>query len=348
MNVLVKGELILFGTVGNGLFEEGFTAMDVVTALAEHGRSKDITVRVNSGGGIATEGLAIFNALESHRGKVTVVIESIAASAASIIAMAGEEVVMKTGAVMMVHDPAGFTMGNSSDHAKSIEALETLAAAMADIYAEKTGRAVDEVRGEMKAETWMTAQEAVDKGYADTIQKQRGRSKEPTAFDYRLYQHAPERMVALAEARGWKSRDQVADIAADNTTEIEMTEAEKAAAEKAAADKIVADKAAADATAKAEADAKVVADAGVKGERERATQIVAACEIAGASAMAAAFIASDKQVGQVLVELNTLRAEGKLKPTTEISAHHNTGEPDKAKSWAKVTDMVNRRRGHAA
>lgn len=352
MNVLVKGELILFGTVGNGLFEEGFTAMDVVTALAEHGRSKDITVRVNSGGGIATEGLAIFNALESHRGKVTVVIESIAASAASIIAMAGEEVVMKTGAVMMVHDPAAFTMGNSSDHAKSIEALETLAAAMADIYAEKTGRKVDDVRTEMKAETWMTAQEAVDKGYADTIQKQRGRSKEPTAFDYRLYQHAPERMVALAEARGWNSRNEADTAANSETTEIDMTEAEKAAAEKAAADKIVADKAAADAQAKAEAEAKTAADAQsdarAKTERERATQIVAACAIAGASAKASEFIASDKQVGQVLAELQTLRVEGKLKPTEEISAHHNTDEPDKSKSWAKAVARVNRMRGLAA
>lgn len=349
MNVLVKGELILFGTVGDGFFEDGFTAMDIVTALADHGRSNDITVRINSGGGVATEGMAIFNALESHRGKVTVVIESIAASAASIIAMAGEEVVMKTGAVMMVHDPAAFTMGNSSDHAKSIEALETLAAAMADIYSEKTGRSADEVRAEMKAETWLTAEEAIEKGYADTMIKQRGRPKDPTAFDYRLYQHAPERMVALAETRGWKSRDQEADFAADarQTQEINMTESERAAADKAAADKIIADKALADAKIKADAELKAAeTKAEATGERERATQIVAACSLAGASSKAAEYIASDKTVGQVMAELQTLRAEGKIKPSEEISARHNGNQDEKP--WAKVTNMVNRRRGHAA
>ncbi len=202
MDVLKNGEILLHGTVGEGLFEDGFTAVDVISALAEVGRTADIVVRLNSGGGLAMEGIAIHNAFHSHRGKVTVVVEAIAASAASLLAMAGDEIVMRTGATMMVHDPSGITLGTAADHQKSVEMLETIGASMAAVYAEKTGRPIDEVRAEMIGELWMTAAEAVEKGYADKTDEQR---TEPTAaFDYRLYSRAPERLVAMAEACNWK------------------------------------------------------------------------------------------------------------------------------------------------
>ncbi|WP_338827632.1 head maturation protease, ClpP-related [Bradyrhizobium sp. 27S5] len=196
-----NGEILLSGAVGDGFSGEFFTYLDVVESLASLGRSRDVTVRINSGGGSAADGIAIFNALDSHKGNVTVVVESIAASAASVIAMAGQKIVMRAGSMMMIHDPSALTLGNSSDHAKSVEMLETMANSMADIYAEKTGRPVAEIRAEMKAETWMSAQEAVAKGYATRTDT--ARSKEPSAFDYRLYQRPPDRMAALADARGW-------------------------------------------------------------------------------------------------------------------------------------------------
>jgi len=202
MDVLKNGEILLHGIVGEGFFEDGFTAMDVVSALAEIGRGEDVDVHINSGGGIATEGVAIFNSLDSHRGNVTVIVEAVATSAASLIALAGDEIIMKTGALLMVHDPAAFTMGNKADHQKSVEMLDTLSASMADIYAEKTGRPIDEIRAEMAEETWLTADEAVEKGYADRTGERR--NEQPTAFDYRIYQHAPERMVALAVANAWE------------------------------------------------------------------------------------------------------------------------------------------------
>lgn len=271
-SLLKNGELLLYGVVGEGLFaSEFFTALGVVDALAEHGRAKDITVRIDSGGGIAHEGVAIFNALRAHRGKVTVIVDGACASAASVIAMAGEEVVMRTGSFMMIHDPAGITIGNKADHEKTVEALETLSSSIADIYAEKTDRPVEEIRAEMADELWMTPREAVAKGYADRVE--RGRAKAPTAFDYRIYANAPARLVALAEDRGWTmtADAEEAGLTAANgqRKDSDMTDAET----KAAADK-------------------------------RAAEITAACELAGAPDKAAAFIAdATKTAGDVVQAL---------------------------------------------
>jgi ATP-dependent protease ClpP protease subunit len=100
-------ELLLYGTVGSSFWdEECFTAKTVRDELA--GLSGPITVRINSGGGIATEGQAIYTALRSYAGQVDVVIEGIAASAASLIAMAGDTITMTTGSIMMIHDTASW------------------------------------------------------------------------------------------------------------------------------------------------------------------------------------------------------------------------------------------------
>ncbi len=113
--LIVNGELVLFGTVGMVSFfdeDDGFTAIEVQRALAE--MNGDIVVKINSGGGVAFDGLAIHNALKDFAGKVTVFVQGIAASAASIIAMAGDEVVMQAGALLMIHDGSGLTLGDQA------------------------------------------------------------------------------------------------------------------------------------------------------------------------------------------------------------------------------------------
>lgn len=213
MAVLVDGnEIVLSGTVGDLFWDESFTASDVIMALAQVGRDRDVTVRINSAGGIATEGAAIHSALVAHRGRKTVVVEGIAASAASVIAMAGDEIVMSLGALMMVHDPSGFTFGTVEDHELQVRALTALATAMAGIYAEQTGHSVVDIRADMQTELWMTPEEAVQRGYADRVQGRAAGSPEPepTAFNYRLFAHPPERLVALADQRAWSRRAPVA------------------------------------------------------------------------------------------------------------------------------------------
>ncbi|MER8844029.1 MULTISPECIES: head maturation protease, ClpP-related [Mesorhizobium] len=190
-------ELLIYGTVGLGVADgvDGISARDVNTFLSER-RGLDIAVRINSGGGWCEEGVAIANMLMTHSGHVSVIVEGVAASAASVIAMAGNEVVMREGSYMMVHDCACITIGNAADHAKTLEQMEVINRSMADIYVRRTGRKLAEIRKEMAAETWMTAAEAVQKKFATRVSAERSTS--PTAFDYKLYGHAPTQMAATA------------------------------------------------------------------------------------------------------------------------------------------------------
>lgn len=203
-NLVVNGALLLHGMVGGSFWDEGFTASDVVHSLASLGPNADVTVRINSSGGVAHEGLAIHAVLTAHKGKVTTVVEGLAASAASIIVQAGDERVMAAGAMMMVHDASVVTVGDAAEHDKSKAYLEVVCASMAAIYAAATRRPVEDVRAEMSAETWLTAEDAVSEGYADRVGAVA--TSEPAPFPFRAYSHAPQRLVAMADAKGWSKR----------------------------------------------------------------------------------------------------------------------------------------------
>lgn len=198
-------ELTLYGTVGASWWdEEYFTAKQVRETLA--GMSGDLLVRINSGGGIATEGQAIYTALKDYRskGRVTVQIDGVAASAASLIAMAGEEIVMRLGAWMLIHDPATpWTMGRGTedDHRKEADLLAVISNAYADIYADRSGLGRDEARRIMKDETVIDGTMAVDLGFADRVETEA--VAEPAAkFDYRMYAHAPQELREASKTLG--------------------------------------------------------------------------------------------------------------------------------------------------
>jgi ATP-dependent protease ClpP protease subunit len=221
-------EVLLYGTVGDfGWGEEDhFTAKSVATTLRGKG---DVVLRLNSGGGIATEGAAIHAVLKAHPGKVSVVVEGIAASAASLIAMAGDEIAMAEGALMMIHDPSGITIGPEEAHRRSAEVLGKMAGNYAAVYAARSGQTPEQVRALMVAETWMTAEEAVGLGFAD--QALAAPAAEAAAFDFQVYANAPEHLRALASERGWRNRRPAtrahAPIAKE---ELAMSTKEKAAA----------------------------------------------------------------------------------------------------------------------
>lgn len=221
MTVLQNGELVLYGFVGDSFWGEGFTATEVLQALIEVGRDADITVRINSGGGYTDDGVAIYNALIAHKGKVTTVVDAVAASAASIIAMAGEDRVMRKGALMMIHDPAMVTWGTAADHEKSKALLDKLAAQMASIYADATGEDEEDIRSDMQEELWLNGEEAVERGFATSVEEKKARAV--AAFDYRKYEHAPERLVALAAKKSW-AFDKASKPAATSAASTRQTE----------------------------------------------------------------------------------------------------------------------------
>lgn len=186
-------ELLLFGSVGFSWWgEDSFTSASVNAWLAD--QVGDITVRINSGGGDAVEGQAIHAALVRYSGKVTVVVEGCAASAASLIAMAGDEIVMTLGSWMLIHDPATpYTEGRGTpdDHARLAQHLALIADGYAAIYADRSGNTAVACRVLMQGDTLLTADTAVQMGFATRIDTNKA-AQPVAAFDYRIYANAPQ------------------------------------------------------------------------------------------------------------------------------------------------------------
>jgi len=286
MACIVNGnEIVLTGTVGGYYWEEdGFSSADVFMALLAVGRNADVIVRVNSGGGAASEGAAIHSALANHGGRVDVVVEGWAASAASLLAMAGKTVTMSLGATMMIHDPAGITFGDVAEHVKKINQLNAIGDAAAEIYAKKTGKSVEEMRTVMKTERWLTGQEAVSEGFADRIGVADATADiEPITFAIETYKHVPERIASIATARGWKPRATKPAVSAappSQTQENPMTDKERA-------DQLANELAALQSASKTNADALAALQA-EKDERDRKDAIMALPEVAGRETLATA------------------------------------------------------------
>lgn len=130
---------------------------------------KPILIKLNSPGGDVFEGIEIYNYLKDHEQSVTVEITGVAASAASIVAMGADKIIMNTGTTIMIHEASTFAFGNKTDIQKTLNALETIDDSLVAIYAERTGIETDEIKDLLNAETWFTAEEAVNKGFADEV-----------------------------------------------------------------------------------------------------------------------------------------------------------------------------------
>lgn len=145
---------------------DGVTARRVAGALRAIGQ-KPVTVAINSPGGDMFEGLAIYNLLREHPAEVNVRVMGLAASAASIIAMAGDRIEMGLGSFLMIHNAWGVVIGDSEEMIAAGETFRQFNAAMAEIYAARSGLDEAEIRDMMTAESWIRASEAVDRGFAD-------------------------------------------------------------------------------------------------------------------------------------------------------------------------------------
>lgn len=146
----------------------GVTASDFMAELAG-ADVKNLTLRINSPGGDVFDGLAILNSLRNHPAVVNVVVDGLAASAASFIAMAGDKIEMSPNSMMMIHEASGLCMGNSQDMRELADLLDKTSANIADIYARRSGRPAEEHRAAMRNESWYSDQEAVDAGLADAV-----------------------------------------------------------------------------------------------------------------------------------------------------------------------------------
>ncbi|AAX91001.1 Clp protease ClpP [Staphylococcus pseudintermedius] len=186
--------LTLNGVVASDDFENTISHKKIEAALK--GSDKNIVIKLASGGGDAFEGINIYNYLKSLKNHVTIEITSIAASAASIIAMAGDKIVMHTGSNMMIHEASTFAFGSKTDIRKTLNALESVDKSIVDVYYNRTGVDKNEIIDMMAKETWMTADEAIKQKFAD----EKWQSKEVTNMDKRqLLANLKEQQKLLAQ-----------------------------------------------------------------------------------------------------------------------------------------------------
>ena len=162
----------IFDQIGEDWFGgSGLSGKQFSDVLAEVGNGP-LLVEINSPGGNVWDGLSIYNQLRGRKAPVTTRVVGIAASIASIIALAGDRVEMAEAALMMIHDPSGMASGTSEDMRKMADALDQHAQVLVGVYAKKTGRSPESIRAAMKSETWFTTAEAVAFGLVDKPIKQ--------------------------------------------------------------------------------------------------------------------------------------------------------------------------------
>ena len=186
-------EVAIYDEIGaHGVSAKGFLAE--LGALPE---GTPIDLRINSPGGSVFDAVAIYNAIKRHEGPVTVWIDGIAASAASYVAMAGDEIVMPENAFLMIHDPAGLVMGTADDMRAMADALDKVKGSLVQGYAVKSGRVPEDIAALMAAETWFDAKDALEVGLATRI-------AEPVRiaahFDIARFRNAPPVLVEAVEA----------------------------------------------------------------------------------------------------------------------------------------------------
>lgn len=237
-------ELILDGPIASDTWWGDEVTPDLFRKeLKQH--AGDLTVVINSPGGDVFAGLAIYNALVNHNGNVTVRVDGLAASIASVIAMAGDKIIMSPGSMIMIHRPSVYAAGTVDDMEKAKDVLMKIEEGITPIYAKRTGLSDEKIAELLEAETWMLADKAVELGFADEVSEAPEKQKQDEgvqnamgmnfAFsmsavkqaDAKPMQSLVEQIKAKAEAEAAKA----AEPAEETTTEPETKTDEPAAPE---------------------------------------------------------------------------------------------------------------------
>ncbi len=348
-------EVLIYDEIG----AYGVTAKGFLAELGALPNDAAIDLRLNSPGGSVFDAVAIYNALSRHSGTITVWIDGIAASAASYIAMAGDEIVMPENAFLMIHDPSGLVMGTAEDMRSTAEALDKVKGSLIQGYAAKSGKADDEIATLMAAETWLDAKDALDLGFIDRIAEP---VKLAASFDVARFRNAPPELVEAVEADSAASEADIATadiVAGDN----DVAERDDLAPTPAPATKVptgnvdpvpttddpshvsgqgegvqagnAQSRAAENCAAAANAPPDAPPDAGaIRAEAmSHARAIIDLCRLAGQPQMAGRFLEEDAGLDAVRAILLDAKAEA----TPQISPHHPQPGPNPtARPWGDV------------
>jgi len=220
-------DLMVHGDIGESWWGESVSAKDVVGQLRKlPANTKQINIRVNSFGGSVADGLAIYNALRDSKARKVTIIDGVAISAGSLIAMAGDEIRAPKTALMMIHGPWTVAQGNASEMRQHAEVLDKWADAMVTAYTRKTGKSDDEIRTMLKdgEDHWYTAEEALAAGFVDSLIEEDDIPEQAKA----LLNRAPVAFRAVAMAafsRGMVTPQNKEDTVEDEVTTATETEA---------------------------------------------------------------------------------------------------------------------------
>jgi ATP-dependent protease ClpP protease subunit len=336
----------------------GVTAKGFLDALGAQPAEAPLTVRLNSPGGSVFDAVAIHNALRRHAGPVSVWIDGIAASAASYVAMAGDELVMPENAFLMIHDPSGLVSGTAVEMRAMAEALDRIKGSLAAGYAAKSGRTEDEIAALMTRETWLDAAEAVALGFADRIADP---VRIAATFDIGRFRNAPPALVEAidvgevdADGAGSEAAEtgQAAAVLEDGGGDLAQKSTGIVTVEVAGDATGDPDRATTSAVAGPPGPLRPAPDpapefAAIRAELRtealaHAAAVIDLCALAGLPLQARRFLEVGASLEEVRAALLGLRADA----TPEITAlHPQPGRPAAARPWGEVIARTFKRRG---
>jgi len=300
----------------------------------------EINLHINSPGGSVFDGVAIQNSLRHHKAKVTVYIDGLAASIASIIALAGDKIKIADNAFVMIHNPASIVWGDAKDLLKEAELLDKIADALAGDYSRKMGITVTEARILMDDETWYLGQEAVDAGFADTT-FQGNQATAQFRFD-RVSAKAPADAVSrFFKAGNPRNTQEVIDMQKIDKKDGDVSAAVTAEKEEQVIDTVV----------QQPTDVSAVVEAALKVDRKRQADIRDLGQRFGFSKAAEEFAASGKSLDEFRAHIlekspDDWRATLAIKnPATQETETANEEAADGAAAVAKIKERRQARFG---
>lgn len=163
------GEVYVYDQIGSNGWGEGISAKDFANAVKSLGDVTAINLYINSAGGSVFDAVAMQSTLQRHPAQKMVFIDGLAASAASVLAMVGNEITIAENGMVMIHNPWVVARGEAEDLRKIANNLDTVRESAAQTYATRSGQTIEQIREWMDAETWMSGQEAVERGFADRL-----------------------------------------------------------------------------------------------------------------------------------------------------------------------------------
>lgn len=187
-----RGELIMYDLIGD-YWDQGITAKAVAHELRALGKVDDIDVRLNSPGGIVWEGIAIYSQLVQASAKIHMHIDGLAASAGSLVAMAGDDIEIAEAGFMMIHRPFAVVGGTADDLREAAERLDAMNQSIAKTYSDRSKMPIEDVLAAMTAETWYCADEAVEAGFADSVAE--NLKAAACILDPKMYNNVPDALI---------------------------------------------------------------------------------------------------------------------------------------------------------